>query len=139
MTIKEGQILIGSLFQEPMRVETFRPCGTDTWIIGLVRTKSERFRSVTLTRKDLEALKILVAVTLTGNADQIEVEIKELRQLAQQAGVVEESGLEAKLTRLKELLHKEGFFANPDQRLLIFTEFKDTLGYLVGRFKDWKC
>ncbi len=59
MTIKEGQILIGSLFHEPMRVETFRSCGNDTWIIGLVGTRSERFRSVTLTKKDLEGLKIL--------------------------------------------------------------------------------
>jgi superfamily II DNA or RNA helicase len=81
--------------------------------------------------------RILEAITLTGNADQIEEEIKELRQLAQQAKVVEEAGLEAKLTRLKELLHKEGFFANPEQRLLIFTELKDTLDYLVERFKDW--
>src|SRR5688572_31199389 len=49
----------------------------------------------------------------------------------------EASGAEAKLSQLKELLHREGFFDNPDQRLLIFTEFKDTLEYLVGRLSDW--
>ena len=31
----------------------------------------------------------------------------------------------------QKLLHDEGFFDQPDQRLLIFTEFKDTLDYLV--------
>jgi hypothetical protein len=32
----EGQILTGSLFNEPMRVETVRANGPDTWIAGLV-------------------------------------------------------------------------------------------------------
>ncbi len=30
-------------------------------------------------------------------------------------------------------MESEGFFANPDQRLLIFTEFKDTLDYLLSK------
>jgi hypothetical protein len=59
MGIKEGQILIGSLFHEPMRVETVRPSVPGAWIVGLVGTKSERFRSVTLTKNDLKDLKIL--------------------------------------------------------------------------------
>jgi hypothetical protein len=29
--------------------------------------------------------------------------------------------------RLKDLLHKEGFFDHSDKRLLLFIEFKDTL------------
>ena len=39
-------------------------------------------------------------------------------------------GQEAKLTRLNEIMREQGFFDDPDQRLLIFTEFKDTLDYL---------
>jgi superfamily II DNA/RNA helicase len=50
---------------------------------------------------------------------------------------VEVSNAEAKLTKLKDLLHREGFFDNSDQRLLLFTEFKDTLDYLVGKLKSW--
>jgi superfamily II DNA/RNA helicase len=50
---------------------------------------------------------------------------------------VEEASTEAKLARLKELLHTEGFFDHPEQRLLLFTEFKDTLDYLVDRLKAW--
>ena len=79
----------------------------------------------------------LEAITLAGNADQLRNEVQELRRLAAEAQAVEESGVEAKLTELKLLLQKEGFFDNPEQRLLLFTEFKDTLDYLVDRLKLW--
>jgi superfamily II DNA or RNA helicase len=79
----------------------------------------------------------LEAVTLAGNAHQVHEEIRELRQLAGQAQQVEDSGCEAKLSKLKELLQQEGFFDHPEKRLLIFTEFKDTLEYLVERLKSW--
>ncbi len=57
--LNPGQILKGSLFNEPMRVEAVRETGPDTWAVGLVGTQSERFRSLTLTSKDLETLTIL--------------------------------------------------------------------------------
>jgi len=57
----EGQVLTGPLFNEPMRVETVRPQGPDTWVVGLVGLRSERFRNVTLTSADLKALTILEA------------------------------------------------------------------------------
>ncbi len=65
--------------------------------------------------------EMLEAITLAGNADHVREEIADLRKLATQAGAVEDSGVESKLSRLKELLQKEGFFDHPDQRLLIFT------------------
>ena len=86
-------------------------------------------------REHLEAM--LEAVTLAASADQVRQEVQELRRLAAEALAVEESGSEAKLSELKELLQKEGFFDHPDQRLLLFTEFKDTLDYLVGRLTSW--
>ncbi|MBI4027458.1 MAG: DUF3883 domain-containing protein [Verrucomicrobia bacterium] len=86
-------------------------------------------------RERLEAL--LEAITLAGNAEQVHEEIQELRNLAVQAKTVEDSGGEAKLKRLKDLLQEQGFFDHPGQLLLIFTEFKDTLDYLVGRFQEW--
>ncbi|MGA2402289.1 MAG: helicase-related protein, partial [Syntrophobacteraceae bacterium] len=86
-------------------------------------------------RERLEA--ILEAITLTGNADQVREEIIELRQLAKQAQAVEDSGSEAKLSKLKDLLQREGFFDHSDKRLLLFTEFKDTLDYLVEKLKTW--
>jgi len=86
-------------------------------------------------RERLEAM--LEAITLAGSADQVRQEVQELRRLAAEAQAVEESGSEAKLSELKELLQKEGFFDHPDQRLLLFTEFKDTLDYLVDRLTSW--
>ncbi len=86
-------------------------------------------------RDRLEAL--LEAVTLAGSADLVRQEVEELRLLAVQAQTVEDAGTEAKLSELKALLQKEGFFDHADQRLLLFTEFKDTLDYLMGCLKSW--
>jgi superfamily II DNA or RNA helicase len=86
-------------------------------------------------RDRLEAL--LEAITLAGSAEQVRNEVQELRRLAVQAQTVEDAGTEAKLSELKALLQKEGFFDHADQRLLLFTEFKDTLDYLMGRLKSW--
>ena len=51
--IATGQILTGSLFNEPMRVETVQVNGPASWVVGLVGTHSERFRKVTLTADQL--------------------------------------------------------------------------------------
>ncbi len=81
--------------------------------------------------------EMLEAITLAGNAEQVREEIAELRQLAKQAQAVEGSDAEAKLSKLKDLLHREGFFDHSDKRLLLFTEFKDTLDYLIDKLKAW--
>ena len=57
-TLREGQILTGPLFIEPMRVETVRADGADAWVAGLVGMRSEQFRRVTLRTGDLAALTI---------------------------------------------------------------------------------
>jgi len=54
-----GQILVGPLFNEPMRVETVQANGTASWSVGLVGTNSERFRKVTITAADLDRLTVL--------------------------------------------------------------------------------
>jgi len=79
----------------------------------------------------------LEAVTIARNADQIREEIASLAKLAQQALAVENAGAEAKLSRLRQVLQSEGFFEDPGQRLLLFTEFKDTLDYLVEKLASW--
>ena len=95
-------------------------------------------------RERLEMM--LEAMTLAGNAEQVREEIDELRDLAEEAKAVEGSGLptddtetggEAKLACLRRILQEEGFFEHPHQRLLLFTEFKDTLNYLMDRLRDW--
>ena len=81
--------------------------------------------------------RLLEAITLAGNAHQVREEITELRVLAEEAKAVEGAGREAKLKRLREIMRNERFFDRPDQRLLLFTEFKDTLGHLMEHLKAW--
>ena len=81
--------------------------------------------------------RLLDAVTLAGNADEVRREIEELEHLAERARAVEDTSSEAKLNKLHTILHEEGFFDNPEQRLLIFTEFRDTLNHILDRLKLW--
>ena len=81
--------------------------------------------------------ELIAAVTLAHAADDVRSEIEELRGFAQRASVLEENDGEAKITRLRAVLKEQGFFANPGQRLLIFTEFRDTLDYLVAKLNGW--
>jgi len=88
--------------------------------------------------EDRERLeRLLEAISLAQDADEVRREIAELRELAAEAVAVEQSGAEAKLSRLKRLLHEQGFFDRPDQRLLLFTEFRDTLDYLLENLTEW--
>src|SRR5437867_6825147 len=57
--LREGQVLTGPLFDEPMRVETVRANGLAAWVAGLVGTRSAVFRKVTLTADDLARLSII--------------------------------------------------------------------------------
>ena len=81
--------------------------------------------------------QMLEAVTLAGNAEDVRKEVAELRELAEQAAGLKASAEEAKLTRLHDIMREQGFFDDADLRLLIFTEFKDTLDYLVEKLKSW--
>ena len=56
--LREGQVLTGPLFAEAMRVEAVRPNGPDAWVAGLVGLRSEQFRRVTLTSRDISNLTI---------------------------------------------------------------------------------
>lgn len=80
---------------------------------------------------------MIAAVTLAQNPDQVKDEIAELNELVEHAKRVEDAGTEAKLSRLREVMQQQGFFDRPQQRLLLFTEFKDTLDYLVGKLREW--
>ena len=80
---------------------------------------------------------MIAAVTMADRADEVRAEVAELRDFAAQAERVGEAGGEAKLARLREILQEQGFFERREQRLLIFTEFKDTLDYLVEQLTAW--
>ena len=58
-SLTEGQILTGPLFNEPMRVETVAQTSPSDWSVGLVGTRSERFRKVSLGTAELAGLTVL--------------------------------------------------------------------------------
>jgi len=81
--------------------------------------------------------EVLAAITLARNPEQVHGEIANLKRLIEHALAVERRGEEAKLCKLREYLESEGYFTEPHKRLLIFTEFKDTLDYLVETLHRW--
>lgn len=56
--LNAGEVVEGALFSEPMRVETIRPAGGDRWVVGFVGVRTEKFRSVTLGRDDIDGLHV---------------------------------------------------------------------------------
>src|SRR3989442_409560 len=63
-------------------------------------------------------------------------EIAELTKLINHARELEKREVETKLLKLKELLTRQGIFADAKMKLLMFTEHKDTLDYLAGDGRD---
>ena len=83
--------------------------------------------------KILEELEEIVA---SIDPHELREEILQLSRLIRQANMLQQRETETKLTRLKEMLAREGIFADPAMKLLIFTEHKDTLDYLAGDGKE---
>lgn len=78
----------------------------------------------------------LEGVVADINPESLRQEIAELSRLINHARDLEMQEAETKLVALKELLTKQGVFADPKMKLLIFTEHKDTLDYLTGDGKN---
>lgn len=78
----------------------------------------------------------LEEVVLDVNPEALREDIRELSKLINQAKKLEAMEVETKLLALKDILTKNGVFADPNCKLLVFTEHKDTLYYLSGDGKD---
>lgn len=64
-------------------------------------------------------------------------EILQLERLIQDARRLEEREVESKLGKLKEVITEQGIFQDPNMKLLIFTEHRETLDYLVSKLREW--
>ncbi len=73
----------------------------------------------------------LEAVVASYDRASLSEEILQLDLLIRRALDLEKREIESKLVKLKEVLTINGIFCDPRMKLLIFTEHKDTLDYLV--------
>jgi superfamily II DNA or RNA helicase len=83
----------------------------------------------------MDALEEVVA---SVDPAELRKEIIQITKLINLAQVLEQREVESKLTKLKEVITEQGIFKDPKMKLLLFTEHKDTLDYLVGKLQDWK-
>lgn len=84
-----------------------------------------------------EILAELEDVVASVDPAALRDEIQQLTKLIDQARVLEQREVETKLSRLREVLSEQGVFKDPSMKLLLFTEHKDTLDYLVGKLTEW--
>ena len=83
-----------------------------------------------------EILAELEEAVASFDPSDLRLEIAELEKLIRDAKILEVQEAEVKVRRLKELLTDQGVFADPTMKLLLFTEHKDTLDFLVGDGRD---
>lgn len=81
----------------------------------------------------LEWEERLENLTLADNIEDVVAEIEQLETLIAQADKVRQQEIESKLVKLRDQV-----LANLGERkLLIFTEFRDTVNYLVEKLRAW--
>jgi superfamily II DNA or RNA helicase len=83
-----------------------------------------------------EIMAELEEAVASFDPSDLRLEIAELEKLIRDAKVLEVQEAEVKVRRLKQLLTDQGVFADPTMKLLLFTEHKDTLDFLVGDGRD---
>jgi superfamily II DNA or RNA helicase len=76
--------------------------------------------------------------SLPVDRPRVMAEIAVIEQLLVRGRELESREVSSKLKRLHDLLTQEGVFADPDMKLLVFTEHRDTLQWLVERLRAWK-
>ena len=84
-----------------------------------------------------EIIAQLEDVVVSIDPTELREEILQLGMLINQAVVLEKQEVETKLVKLKEVIGENGVFKDPKMKVLIFTEHKDTLDYLVGKLREW--
>jgi superfamily II DNA or RNA helicase len=83
-----------------------------------------------------EILAELEEAVASFDPNDLRLEIAELDKLIRDAKVLEAHEAEVKVRRLKDLLTERGVFADSKMKLLLFTEHKDTLDFLVADGRD---
>jgi superfamily II DNA/RNA helicase len=77
-----------------------------------------------------------MGLTTARSKEELKEEIREVERLVELAKNVEREGQERKLNELRRCIDIEEI-RNSDEKLLIFTEHKDTLDYLMEKVQQW--
>lgn len=78
----------------------------------------------------------ILSVTTSMTKEELQFEINQIQKLINLAEEIPESS-ETKLSELKKVLFDVEDIRNKDEKLLVFTEHKDTADYLVERIEQW--
>jgi superfamily II DNA or RNA helicase len=78
----------------------------------------------------------LEGLTAARTSEELREELTKLDELIRLALEAEKAGEEAKVQELRRVVENH-LRHNPDEKLLIFTEFKDTLTALERRLREW--
>ncbi|MDM3861688.1 MAG: helicase-related protein [Aphanizomenon gracile PMC644.10] len=81
--------------------------------------------------------ELLAKLTSAESLDELKLEITNLEFLVKLAKAAEKQEIETKLNRLREVL-EERKIRESKEKLLIFTESKDTMEYLAEKLKKWQ-
>lgn len=79
-----------------------------------------------------EKESLLEKATLAVSIEELKEEVRTLDKLIVMAEMVLDSGNETKLQELKKIMDKIG-----DEKVLIFSEAKDTVDYLIEKLSSW--
>ena len=79
----------------------------------------------------------LESVVASIDPQDLQDEIVALKKLVRLARELEAREIESKLVKLRETITDRGVFGDRQTKLLIFTEHKDTLDYLVQKLQEW--
>jgi superfamily II DNA or RNA helicase len=86
-----------------------------------------------------QVLDDLESVVPTVDPVALRDDIAKLTRLIDRARALESRPVEveSKLKKLKQTISEHGVFSDPRMKLLLFTEHKDTLDYLVSLLREW--
>ena len=85
-----------------------------------------------------EIISQLEDVVASVDPTALKEEILQLGKLIDQAKLLEKREIESKLVKLRDVLIAQNIFNDPRMKLLIFTEHKDTLDFLLLKLREWR-
>jgi superfamily II DNA or RNA helicase len=81
--------------------------------------------------------ELLEKLTSADTLEELNQEITKLDELVKLAKDAEKKETEAKLTQLRDVMALENLKKDEKNKLLVFTESRDTLEYLVEKIRSW--